>query len=110
MIHSLRKSMKVFKIHNFTNLKKLHPKFIKNFSTAINYNLEENYNYYNIEFYQDIKNIPAVCNGTICPTCKGLGWVNENKYNINSKKDNKYDFKNNFNFELCKNCNGTGFY
>ena len=121
MIYLLRKSIQLYSINNLKKLKiSNQTNFYKNLSTNINYNLGENYNYlenynyYNPEIYQDIKNVPAVCNGSICPTCKGLGWVNENKYNIYSKKNNKYNFKynfkNNFNFELCKNCNGTGFY
>ena len=47
----------------------------------------------------------ACFSGSMCNECKGMGWVVKE----NDKFHKKYKLSSNIEFNICNNCNGTGY-
>ena len=43
---------------------------------------------------------------SVCPLCKGSGWITKNNFNLNIKNNKKTN--NKFKYKLCNLCHGNG--
>ena len=91
---------------------KVKSKNLSNLAHYSNYNNEPYFDDY--KNYKDNKNklydlvYPeriACFSGSMCNECKGMGWVVKE----NDKFHKKYKLSCNIEFNICNNCNGTGY-
>lgn len=71
--------------------------FDQYFETEIKYNKQYKF------FYE--KNVPIAATMSLCPICKGTGWITKNNFN---QKKNEEKIPYQFRFDLCTACNGKG--
>ena len=71
--------------------------FDQYFETEIKYNKQYKF------FYE--KNVPIAVTMSLCPICKGSGWITKNDFN---HKINKKQSISQFRYDLCTACNGKG--
>lgn len=70
--------------------------FIK--EIVIKYNKEKKYFYEEEHVFSDKKKLHLDLDNNFCKTCKGFGWITDNKYKKNS-------LTNQIEYRLCPDCN-----
>tara|TARA_B100001093_G_C26844381_1_gene1022061 strand:- start:2477 stop:2812 length:336 start_codon:yes stop_codon:yes gene_type:complete len=72
--------------------------FDQYFETEIKYNKQYKF------FYE--KKVPIAATMSLCPICKGSGWITKKNFNLNIKTNKQTNSQ--FKYELCNQCNGNG--
>lgn len=68
------------------------------YETEIKYNKQFKF------FYE--KKVPIAATMSVCPLCKGSGWITKNNFNLNIKTNKKTNSQ--FKYKLCNLCHGNG--
>ena len=87
-----------------TNLAINHNNYDNDFDFDHYYETEIKYNKQFKFFYE--KKIPIAATMSVCPLCKGSGWITKNNFNLNIKTNKQTNSE--FRYELCNQCNGKG--
>ena len=100
------------KPHINLNLINQSKRFLTNLAINYNDNTDDYDYYYNPEikynkqfkfFYEKLT--PIAVTQSLCPLCKGSGWITKNNFNLNIiKKQTSHQFQ----YNLCNACNGKG--